>query len=290
VNIAELSIRKSVITWVMTVLLIVVGVNAFYQLSWLEDPEFTIKDAVVTTQYPGASAAEVEGEVTNVIEKAIQQLGQLKYVESRSSRGLSVIKVKIKDEYDKYRLPQVWDELRRKVNDAQGQLPPGAGPTMVNDDFGDVFGIYVAITGEGYSYREIYEYAKFLQRELLRGEDVKKIALYGVQPEVVYIEMRRDKMSELGVSQQDIYNALAAKNLPASAGNVNLGPMYLPPRRRQYRAWLPRTTHDYLPLRRPTSYRARYIHRPGWERHHHGRVIEEGNCRARVPGTFGYEG
>jgi multidrug efflux pump subunit AcrB len=228
VNIAELSIRKSVITWVMTVLLIVVGVNAFYQLSWLEDPEFTIKDAVVTTQYPGASAAEVEEEVTNVIEKAIQQLGQLKYVESRSSRGLSVIKVKIKDEYDKYRLPQVWDELRRKVNDAQGQLPPGAGPTMVNDDFGDVFGIYVAITGEGYAYREIYEYAKFLQRELLRGEDVKKIALYGVQPEVVYIEMRRDKMSELGVSQQDIYNALAAKNLPASAGNVNLGPMYLP--------------------------------------------------------------
>jgi multidrug efflux pump subunit AcrB len=228
VNIAELSIRKSVITWVMTVLLLVVGANAFYQLSWLEDPEFTIKDAIITTPYRGASAAEVEEEVTNVLEKAIQQLGQLKYVESRSSRGVSVIKANIKDEYDKFRLPQVWDELRRKVNDAQGQLPPGAGPSSVNDDFGDVFGIYVAITGEGYAYREIYEYAKFLQRELLRGEDVKKIALYGVQPEVVYIEMRRDKMSELGVSQQDIYNALAAKNLPASAGNVNLGPMYLP--------------------------------------------------------------
>ena len=227
-NIAELSIRKSVITWVMTTLMIVVGVNSFYQLSWLEDPEFTIKDAIITTPYPGASAAEVEEEVTNVIEKAIQQMGQLKYVESRSSRGVSVIKAKMKDEYDKVGLPQVWDELRRKVGDAQGQLPPGAGPTIVNDDFGDVYGTYVAITGEGYTYQEIYEFAKFLQRELLRGEDVKRIEFYGAQPEVVYVEMRRDKMSELGVSQQAIYSALAAKNLPVSSGHINLGPMYLP--------------------------------------------------------------
>jgi multidrug efflux pump subunit AcrB len=227
VNIAELSIRKSVITWVMTVLLTVVGAYSFFQLSWLEDPEFTIKDAIITTPYPGATAAEVEEEVANVLEKAIQQLGQLKYVESHSYRGLSVIKAKIKDEYDKYSLPQVWDELRRKVNDVQGDLPPGAGPTVVNDDFGDVYGIYVAITGEGYTHREVYEYAKFLQRELLNAVDVKRIDLYGVRPEVVYVEMRRDKMSELGIAQQDIYDALAAKNLPASAGHISLGPDYL---------------------------------------------------------------
>ena len=217
-NIAELSIRKSVITWVMTILLTVVGAYSFFQLSWLEDPEFTIKDAIITTPYPGASAAEVEEEVANVLEKKIQQLGQLKYVESHSYRGLSVIKAKIKDQYDKYSLPQVWDELRRKVNDVQGNLPPGAGPTVVNDDFGDVYGIYIAITGEGYTHRETYEYAKFLQRELLNAVDVKRIDLYGVRPEVIYIEMRRDKMSELGIAQQDIYDALAAKNLPASAG------------------------------------------------------------------------
>jgi len=227
-NIAELSIRKSVITWVLTILMVVLGTSSFFALSWLEDPEFTIKDAIVMTPYPGASAAEVEEEVTNVLEKAIQQLGQLKYVESRSSRGFSQIKVKIKDEYDKHRLPQVWDELRRKVNDYQVQLPPGAGPTIVNDDFGDVYGIYMAITGEGYTYKELYEFAKFLQRELLRGEDVKKIVLYGVQPEAIYVEMRREKMAQLGVSQQDIYNALAAKNLAVSAGNINLGPNYIP--------------------------------------------------------------
>ncbi len=226
-NIAELSIRKSTITWVMTILFIVVGAYSFFQLSWLEDPEFTIKDAIITTPYPGATAAEVEEEVANVLEKAIQQLGQLKYVESHSYRGLSIIKAKIKDEYDKHSLPQVWDELRRKINDAQGSLPPGAGPTLVNDDFGDVYGIYVAITGEGYTHHEVYEYAKFLQRELLSGEDVKRIDLYGVRPEVIYIEMRRDKMSELGIAQQDIYDALAAKNLPASAGYISLGPDYL---------------------------------------------------------------
>ena len=227
-NIAELSIRQNVITWVLTILLVVVGGYSFFQLAWLEDPEFTIKDAIIMTPYPGASAAEVEEEVTNVLEKAIQQLGQLKYIESRSSRGMSQIKVKIQDKYDRQVLPQVWDELRRKVNDYQKQLPPGAGPSTVNDDFGDVYGIYLAITGEGYTYREIYEYAKFLQRELLHATDVKRIVLYGVQPEQIFVEMRRDKMSELGISQQNIYDALAAKNLPAPAGNVNVGTEYIP--------------------------------------------------------------
>ncbi|UCD58526.1 MAG: efflux RND transporter permease subunit, partial [Candidatus Hydrogenedentota bacterium] len=199
-NIAELSIRKSVITWVLTILLLVVGLISFNNLPRLEDPEFTIKEAVVITPYPGASAEEVEEEVTNVIEKACQELGQLDRVESRSSRGLSIVKAIIRDKYDKDTLPQVWDELRRKVNDFQAKLPPSAGPSIVNDDFGDVYGIYVAITGEGYTHKEVYEYAKFLQREMLQGEDVKRIILFGVVPEVVYVEMRREKMAELGIS------------------------------------------------------------------------------------------
>ena len=227
-NIAEWSIRNKTITWVLTVLMVVVGYKSFFALSWLEDPEFTIKDAVIITPYPGASAAEVEEEVTNVIEKAAQQLGQLKYVESQSKRGLSIVQVTMKDKYDAVRLPQVWDELRRKVNDAQNKLPPGAGPSLVNDDFGDVYGVYVAITSEGYSYKETYEFAKYLQRELLHAQDVKRIELYGQQPEAIYIEMRREKMAEFGVSPQDIYNTLAAKNLVSPSGNIDLGQEYLP--------------------------------------------------------------
>ena len=226
-NIAEWSLNKSVITWVMTILMLVLGVVSFGKLSRLEDPEFTIKEAVIYTPYPGASAREVEEEVSNVIEKAAQELGQLDYVESRSSRGLSIVKAYIKNKYDKNTLPQVWDELRRKVNDAQGSLPPGAGPSLVNDDFGDVFGVYIALTGDGYSHKEMYEFAKFLQRELLTVKDVKKIKLNGVQNEAIYVEMRRDKMAELGISPQDIYNALAAKNLPANAGSITIGSEYI---------------------------------------------------------------
>jgi multidrug efflux pump subunit AcrB len=227
-NIAEASIRKSVITWVMTVLVVVVGWISFGNLARLEDPEFTIKEAIVMTPYPGASAAEVEEEVSNVIEKAVQELGQVDWIESRSSRGFSQIKVRVQDKYDKYALPQVWDELRRKVNDYQTQLPPGAGPSIVNDDFGDVYGVYVAITGEGYTYKEVYEYAKLLQRELLHAQDVKRIELYGVQGEVVYVEMRREKMAELGISPQDIYSALAGKNLAAPSGYLAIGQEYIP--------------------------------------------------------------
>ena len=226
-NIAELSIKKSVITWVMTILLVVVGASSFFKLSWLEDPEFTIKEAVITTPYPGASAAEVEEEVTNVLEMAVQEMGQLDYVWSRSSRGLSIIHPVIKDKYDKSTLPQVWDEVRRKVNDAQGKLPPGAGPSVVNDDFGDVYGGYVAITGEGYTYKEIYDYVKFLQKELLLVQDVKRITIYANRPEVIYVEMQRDKMTQLGISPDDIYRSLSAKNLPAASGHLTIGREYI---------------------------------------------------------------
>jgi multidrug efflux pump subunit AcrB len=227
-NIAEFSIKKNVITWVFTLLLVVVGIRAFNGLSRLEDPEFTIKEAVVVTPYPGASAEEVETEVSNVIEKAVQELGQLEYVQSRSTRGMSLIKAKIRDRYDKNSLPQVWDELRRKVNDNQHQLPPGAGPSIVNDDFGDVYGIFLAVTGEGYTYAELWDYVDLLQRELLLVQDVKKVVVYGKQPEVVYVEMSRGKMAQLGVSQDHIYAALSAKNLPASAGRLELGDFLIP--------------------------------------------------------------
>ena len=227
-NIAEWSIKRSTITWVLTFVFLVVGAMSFNGLSRLEDPAFTIKQVVVLTPYPGATPAEVEEEVSNVIEKAVQELGEVDWIESQSTRGFSMLKVNIHTTVPKEAIPQVFDELRRKVNDYQSQLPPGAGPSIVNDDFGDTYGLYVAITGDGYTDMELHEYAKFLQRELLSVQDVKRIILYGNQPEVVYVEMRREKMAELGISQQDIYNALASKNLPSPSGYVTLGDEYIP--------------------------------------------------------------
>ena len=222
-NIAEFSIKKNVITWLFAGSILIGGLVSYGQLSRLEDPEFSIKTASVVTPYPGASPKEVEQEVTDRIEQAVQQMGQLEYLESRSTRGLSIVNVNIKDRYNKQTIPQVWDELRRKVSDVARELPPGAGPSFVNDDFGDVYGIFYAITGDNFSYAELEKIAEKIKQDLLRAKDVKKIVLYGVQPEVIYLEMDRAKMASLGVSQGEIYQALSSKNLVVDAGSFDLG-------------------------------------------------------------------
>jgi len=222
-NPADFALRNRTTTLVLTALLLVGGAVAFQGLSRLEDPEFTIKEALVVTPYPGATAREVEEEVSDRIERAVQQLGQLKEVESKSDRGLSTVTVRIKDQYDRFALPQVWDEVRRKVGDVQRELPPGAGPSLVVDDYGDVWGVFVAIYGSEYSYAELRETAKLLRRELLLVPDVAKIDFWGDLQEVVYVEPNRDRMSQLGISPEQIARTLREKNLVADAGRIEVG-------------------------------------------------------------------
>jgi multidrug efflux pump subunit AcrB len=222
-KITQFCIENRVTTLVLTVVLVVGGIVSYAGMGRLEDPAFTIKDALIITPYPGATAAEVEEEVSDVIEIAVQKLKQLLEVESRSTPGLSIVTASIKDSYDKETLPQVWDELRRKVGDAQRELPPGAGPSLVNDDFGDVYGIFFTLYGDGYSYAELYETAKLLRRELLLVQDVAKIDFFGLQPEVVYVELDRDRMSQLGISMSAVAASLQSKNVAAYAGHVQVG-------------------------------------------------------------------
>jgi len=224
-NIAEASIRNKTVTLVFAVLMVVLGIWSYIHLPRLEDPEFTIKDALIITPYPGASAQEVEKEVSDVIELAAQQLEQLDRVVSRSERGRSTVTVTIKDQYDRHSLPQVWDELRRKVSDAQRRLPPGAGPSLVVDDFGDVFGIFFALTGPDFSDAQLYDTAKLLRRELLLVPDVKKIEIFGHQQEVIYIELARDRMAQLGIRPETIFAALREQNLVVPSGSVDAGPL-----------------------------------------------------------------
>ena len=226
-NIAEAAIRYKTITLVMTIMIIGGGALAYEQLGRLEDPEFTVKEAQVFTQYPGATAMEVAEEVTDEIETAIQQLGQVKMVTSISQPGLSTIRVEVKDKYDKYSIPQVWDELRRKINDVQSKLPPGTTTSIVNDDFGDVYGVFYAVYGDGFTFAELKEHVDLLRRELLLVEDVGKVAIYGAQPEVVYVEISRARLARLGVAPQMIYQSLAGQNLVAEAGNVAVGSKYI---------------------------------------------------------------
>ncbi len=226
-NFAKISIEKKTITFVMTLVLILGGMQAYNNMSRLEDPEFTIKDALVITPYPGASAREVEEEVTDEMEMAVQKLSQLDEIESRSERGLSTLTVTIQDKYDKTSLPQVWDELRRKVGDAQSSLPPGAGPSIVVDDYGDVYGVFFVIYGNEYSYAELKRVIDMLKKELLLVQDVSKIDTFGELPEVVYVELDRDRLAQLGVSTTSIIVELSSKNLVSDSGRAQVGSEFI---------------------------------------------------------------
>lgn len=221
-NIAEICIQRKTTTLVFTVAVVIAGCYAYQNLGRLEDPEFTIKEAQIITQYPGAAALEVAEEVTDPLETAVQQMAQLKKVTSISRPGLSIIRAEMKDHYDKTTLPQVWDELRRKVGDVQDRLPPGCSKPLVNDDFGDVYGVFFCLYGDGFSYAELLEYAKLLRRELLLIKDVAKISLYGEQQEAVYLEIPRERLAQLGIPPELIRQTLVLQNQVAPAGRVEI--------------------------------------------------------------------
>ena len=226
-DLAAIAIKNRVVTLVMTVVMLGAGLSSFDKMSRLEDPEFTIKDALVMTPYPGASAEEVEQEVSDYLEIAVQQLGQLDRVVSKSDRGLSTLTVTIKNNYNAETLPQVWDELRRKIGDAASSLPAGVGQPIVIDDYGDVFGVFVAVTADGYSYAELKNYVDFLKRELLLVQDVGKITTYGERTEAIYISFDRDRMSQLGISTSGIIDELLQKNLVTDSGRVRVGSEFI---------------------------------------------------------------
>ncbi len=226
-NIGEYSVTNKVTTWLLVILALAGGLTALQDISRLEDPEFTIKDAKVYTFYPGATPEEVEREVTYHIENAIQELSQLWRVESISQAGFSEVTVKIKKKFKKHDFPQIWDEVRRKVNDVQKKLPPGSKTSIVYDDFGDVFGLFYALTGDGYTYRELKDFADLLKEQLLLVPGVRKIVIDGDQQEVVYLEMNRSTMAKLGLSGPELKNILQSQNLVSDSGNVRVGDEYI---------------------------------------------------------------
>ncbi len=222
-NLAGYAIRHKAIMLVLVILVALGGVFAYGKLGRLEDPEFTIKEAVIFTHYPGATAEQVELEVTEPIETAVQQLKQLKEVRSISRAGLSIVFAEIQEVYDKQTLPQVWDELRRKVGLAGQALPPGCHAPVVNDDFGDVYGVLFALTGDGYSAHDLREVAKDLRRELLLCRDVGRIDFWGLQTEVVYIEIDRAKLAQLDIDPSAIVRTIRQQNTITETGKVAVG-------------------------------------------------------------------
>jgi len=222
-DIAKISINHKVVCWMFALILAIGGLISYLDLGQLEDPEFTIKDAMVVTVYPGASPEQVEEEVTYPIENALQQLPYVDFVRSISSPGMSQIIVTMKSNHRKQELRQIWDEVRRKVNDLSPKLPAGVMPPKVIDDFGDVFGVLLAVSGHGFSYDELNDYVDYIRRELVLVNGVSKVNIAGQQSEQVVVEISRDKLVSLGISQQHIFELLQNQNTVSNAGRIKVG-------------------------------------------------------------------
>ncbi len=221
-NLPRFAVERSTLTNFLVVLATVGGIYSYFALGQLEDPDFTVKIGAVITQYPGATPEEVELEVTDRIETAIQEMPQLRYLTSYSRAGLSIIKVEMQQEYWADRLPQVWDEMRKKIRDIIPNLPPGAGEPDVVDDFSFVFGFVLAVTGDGYSYAELEDYAKAIRKELSLVPGVSRADLWGVQPKVIYLDISEAQLAELRISSEDILATLRTQNMVVNSGAVEV--------------------------------------------------------------------
>jgi len=220
-QIARASIDKALITWLVMLGCLLGGIWGFATIGRLEDPAFTIKEAVVITRYPGASAAQVAREVTEPLESAIQQMAELDTLTSSNKPGISRINVEIESTYDGSELPQIWDKLRNLVGDAQSDLPDSAGPSVVNDRFGDVYGLFFAVTTPGFTDAEVHELGEFLRREILAVDGVADVALDGLPEEAVFVEPETAIMTNLGLPPAGIIQAIADSNAVVPAGAVD---------------------------------------------------------------------
>ena len=221
-NLAAGAVKNRVFTQFAVYVAIAGGIFAYTQLGQLEDPEFTVKNASIVTTYPGANAAEVEQEVTDRIEKAIQEMAQVREIQSISRPGMSIVKLEMLPQYGPDTLPQVWDELRRKVNDVTPSLPPGVGKPVVNDDIGDVYGFVLAVTGDGFSYAELEKYVDDLKTDLSLVPGVARVELWGVQQQAIYIDVSQEQLSELGLTLEDIGHTLSQQNMVVDSGGIDL--------------------------------------------------------------------
>jgi multidrug efflux pump subunit AcrB len=222
-DVGKWALDNSKLIYFLIVVLLIGGAKSFYDMSKLEDPEIIVKQALVVTTYPGASAHQVELEVTDVLEKNIRTMKNLEYVQSNSMNDVSLITVNLSTLVKNNEVEQLWDMLRRKVADVQGNLPEGANKSVVMDDFGDVYGMFYALTAEGYSEQEINDYAGLIKREIQAIEGITRVNIYGEQKECIQIELYEDRMANLGVLPAEALSTLNGQNKTVYSGYYKIG-------------------------------------------------------------------
>lgn len=209
------------VTITAVLIILVGGLAAYFSLPQDEDPGFTIRTALVLTYFPGASPERVENLVSDKIEEAVQEMPELDFLQSESRSGISIVFVNIQERYKKMR--PIWDDLRRKVERVTPDLPAGTIGPFVNDEFGDVFGILLTLTGEGYSYAGLKQIADEVREELLLIEEAAKVEIYGAQDERVFVEYNNARLAELGLSAAQLRQILSSRNIIIPGGDVRIG-------------------------------------------------------------------
>ncbi|GAA4228235.1 multidrug efflux pump subunit AcrB [Sagittula marina] len=220
-SIARASIDKALITWLLMLACLLGGIWGFATIGRLEDPAFTIKNAIIITQYPGASAEQVAREVSEPIESEIQKMGEIDFITSSNKPGISRISVNIESIYDGTELPAIWTKLRNRVNDARRHLPPEAMTPIVNDNFGDVYGVFYAVTAPGFSDAEVHEISEYMRREMLAVDGVADVAVAGLPSEAIYVDTRTSIITNLGIGPSAIGAALSNTDSRTTAGSVS---------------------------------------------------------------------
>ncbi len=222
-DIATFSIERPLYTWLLIAACFFGGLWGIDTVGRLEDPEFPIKSAFIITPYPGASALEVEQEVTDVMEAALQELPQLDVLTSKSVPGRSEVQVELKEVYGESDIPQIWDELRRRVAEAAQRLPPGTMTPHVEDDYGDVYGILYAITAPDYSEAAISDISKYLATRLKQVPGVAKVSTAGEPGEAVHVEIDHERLVRLGLPLDAVFGSINLENRVTAAGSVAFG-------------------------------------------------------------------
>ncbi len=223
-NIPKYSLENQKIIYFFLAVLLIGGIYSFFKLPKKEDSPFEIKTAVLVTQYPGATPQEVEKLVTEPIEREIQAMSDVFQIKSESYFGMSKITIELQPTLSPDYMPVKWDELRRKVANIQPRLPSGASSISVNDDFGDVFGIYYALTAdEGYTYDELRDWAQKIKTELSPVPGVQKVYLFGEQTQVVNVKISVPKLANLGIDPNAIQQVMQTQNLLVNTGDINTG-------------------------------------------------------------------
>ncbi|MGL6063968.1 MAG: efflux RND transporter permease subunit [Fusobacteriaceae bacterium] len=221
------SIKNSLVIRYLTVLIIIGGIFSYFKLGKLEDPEFKIKEAIIVTIYPGASPHEVELEVTDKIEQALRQIGDLSFIESKSKAGYSEVKLSMKESLSSLEIEQYWDVLRRKVNDVQRTLPSGTLPSVVIDDYGDVYGIFLGVTFEGFSPSDENRYLSYIKNEIQNINGISKTSEFGKSEENIEVIIDKEKLHQFNLNDKIVLATILSQNLnqytgPISSGDKNI--------------------------------------------------------------------